>query len=167
MTGIVRPLLVLAAWFVAGVGLVILGGAKAKKAAAAEAADLEGELETVQAPARPESAVLIGHVRDAQGRPVTQGAVTLTDHHGRQLGRAALSSAGIYTQSLDDVPPQYLTAVVVAPHYRSAAERVEVGREPTTRLDFTLTAASRSQPRDDTSAEGAAALGSAGVLPIE
>lgn len=168
-TGTLRPILVLAAWFLAGVGLVVLGGAKAKRAAAAEATDLEGELAAEAAEAVPvtESPVLIGHVRDAQGRPVTRGAVTITDHHGRQLGRASLSSAGIYTQSLEDVPPQYLTVVVVAPHFRSAAERVDAGREATTRLDFTLARAHGAQPERDTSADGAAAIGSAGVVPIE
>lgn len=176
-TGILRPLLVLGAWFLAGVGLVVLSGVRARRAAAAEATettDLEGELVTEEATELPEhaersqEAVLVGNVRDLHGRPITDGTVTVTDHLGRQLGRTRLTGSGIYTQSLEGVAPQYLTVVVVAPHHRSAAERVEVGHDgPTTRLDFALATTHRAQPGGDPSGESAAAVGSASVLPME
>lgn len=153
-TGLTRPLLVLAAWFIAGIGLIALSRVRANRAATAVSGQVEGEAapertptaaidgdaatETAPAAAERAATVMVGNVTDGHGRPISKGTVTLTDHRGIQLGSASLTPEGSYAHPLDGLAPQYLTAVVLAPHYRSAADRVPVGHEPITRLDFAL-----------------------------
>lgn len=168
--GILRPFLVLAAWFLVGLGLVTLNRARERKAAAVSAGNLDGELETLTeqpVETQPEPAMLVGDVRGADGRRVTHGTVTITDYLGRQLARTTLSKEGTYAHSLAGVPPQYITVVVVARPYRAAADRIAVGHDATVRLDFTLTAGGNgSQPTRDTTASAAAASGAA-IFPID
>ncbi|RSM88528.1 hypothetical protein DMH04_07755 [Kibdelosporangium aridum] len=63
-----------------------------------------------------------------------------------------------------------MTVIVISPRCRAAADRVAVGHQVTSSLDFVLDAPStvaRPQPRTDLSAEGAAAARSASVIPID
>ncbi|MCE7004220.1 hypothetical protein LWC34_15450 [Kibdelosporangium philippinense] len=169
--GVVGPLLGLFAWFLLGVGLLVFAGWRNRKTADAEAEDLDAELSKLDPqPGHHEARVLMGEVRDRNGWPVTDGTVTVTDHAGKQLGITRIKDNGTYTFSLTDVSPQYVTVIVISPRYRAAADRVAVGHQVTSSLDFVLDAPStvgHRQPRTDVSGEGAAAAGSASIFPID
>ncbi|MGW7543693.1 carboxypeptidase regulatory-like domain-containing protein [Streptomyces sp. NPDC054770] len=162
--GVLKPVLVLCAWFAGGVALLGLdlwlhrrrtGAAQAVQAEGADDGDggseLVGEppvedpsLETPRPTAVPVHAhhfgeqvpVLTGRVQDRDGRPVRGAAVTVIDARGRQLVRSVTDATGEYAAT--GLPEGHLSIVVSAPGLHPMVHQALMQTGMTARADFAL-----------------------------
>jgi hypothetical protein len=163
--GVLKPVLVLCAWFAAGAALLALDFWLRKRKAMALAAeaqadeDYEDDEETefieeppvedpsLEAP-KPAAlpvhahhfgqpvAVLTGRIQDAEGGPVRGAAVTIVDAHGRQLTRSVTNASGDYAVTgLHEGP---VSVVVSAAGLHPVVHRALLRTGMTARADFTL-----------------------------
>jgi hypothetical protein len=163
--GVLKPVLVLCAWFAAGAALLALDFWLRKRKAMALAAeaqadeDYEDDEETefieeppvedpsLEAP-KPAAlpvhahhfgqpvAVLTGRIQDAEGGPVRGAAVTIVDAHGRQLTRSVTNASGDY--AVTGLHEGAVSIVVSAAGLHPVVHRALLQTGMTARADFTL-----------------------------
>jgi hypothetical protein len=110
--GLARPLLILAAWAVAGAALVGWTARRARRVAAApRLADQPNGVDPEAQPA-PGFARLFGRITTASGHPVAHSFLSVLDESGAQLRRTATDAAGWY--NVDDLSAGLHHVVVTA-----------------------------------------------------
>lgn len=153
--GVLRPLLVLCAWTMAGVGLLGLDAWRQHRAAARR--DPGAWPDDVASPPVEDPSVeiatpvampggrhhfgepvpsLVGTVRDGALLPLRHAAVTVMDNGGRQLVRAATNARGEY--AVGGLPEGDITVVAVSPTRRPQVQRLLLEQGSVVRADFTL-----------------------------
>lgn len=81
---------------------------------------------------------LTAHVRSAEGWPVPNAVLTVTDMRGRQIGRAVAEETGMVATG--PLPPGFHTAVFTAPGYQPVARTAQISSSGRGSLgDITLT----------------------------
>lgn len=166
--GVVRPVLVLCAWLVLGMGLVLLGSVLTRRAAArAATAEQQAVDETAAVADEPDTVpagVLVpGSVVDVSGRPVRRGTVTCTTVDGAALGRVPLRDDGTFALLVQVEDGQRVVVTAFGDRSGVGATVVGAAGGRTGRARITLTGARHTRVADDridsASAAAAAALG--------
>ncbi|MFG3259608.1 ABC transporter permease [Streptomyces sp. NPDC048172] len=153
---ILRPVLVICAWIVAGVALILLGAWKERRAARREAAEGEGSAESVEPPVEDPSfempqpsavaphthrigqsdPLLTGRVTGEDGQPLAGVAITVTGTHGRELLRAITDERGEYAAA--GLPDHFVNVIASSPDRLAAVARVLARDGHPVRQDFRL-----------------------------
>ena len=85
--------------------------------------------------------MLRGRVTDADGAPVTDAVITVTDHRGHELLRARTDSDGWYAAT--DLPENFVNVLLTAPGRLPSVVRVLPSSGRPQRQDFTVDGRSR------------------------
>ncbi|WP_330342147.1 carboxypeptidase regulatory-like domain-containing protein [Streptomyces sp. NBC_00557] len=153
--GVLKPVLVLCAWIMAGTALLGLDAWRHHRTAVRRGAEHEQEdvpeppVEdpSVEAPAPTALPVhphhfgellpmLEGTVRDGEQQPVHRAAVTVMDTGGRQLVRTATNARGEY--AVTGLPEGYISVVVSYPGRQPLVHQKLLQSGVAVRADFTL-----------------------------
>ncbi|WP_327658936.1 MULTISPECIES: carboxypeptidase regulatory-like domain-containing protein [unclassified Streptomyces] len=143
--GVLKPLLVLCGWIVAGLALLALDHARHRRAAADEAAPVDDPAAETPVPtALPAQRhhfgepvpTLTGVVVDAAHEPLRGAAVVVLDGRGRQLVSTFTDDRGRY--AVAGLPEDHLSLVASAPGKHPEAQRILVRQGAPATADFTL-----------------------------
>ncbi|MFG2357375.1 carboxypeptidase regulatory-like domain-containing protein [Streptomyces sp. NPDC048521] len=154
--GVLRPVLVLGAWIVAGFALLGLDAWRHhREAAGKDTEDAEEDVPeppvedpSVEAPAPTALPVhhhhhfgeplpmLEGAVRDEEQQPIRHAAVTVMDTRGRQLVRTTTNAQGEY--AVTGLPEGYIAIVVAYPGRHPVVHQKLMQPGVAVRADFTL-----------------------------
>ena len=166
--GVLVPVLVLFAWLALGIGLVLLGSLRSRRAAAGAARAEERAVEETAAQvegadAVPGGVVVPGSVVDTSGAPVTRGTVTCTTVDGDSMGRVPLRENGTFALLVRAEDGQRVVVTAFGDRAGVGATVVRAAGGATASARITLTGARHTRVAEDridtAGAAAAAALG--------